>query len=86
MTTSTTRKPEPSTTASLPFCEFSGKKIFTVAEGIPVADALEHASYFLCLANSLLTCPPEEIDADQIFACRHMIEVAKGLVDASGGA
>ncbi|MDT3680304.1 MAG: DUF3077 domain-containing protein [Burkholderiaceae bacterium] len=53
--------------------------ILAVREGVPVGDAIEHASLMLCAALGAL----REREADD-FLCgvEHLIETAKALIDA----
>ena len=86
--TSNTQTPEqdalaPSTTPAHQFYRISGKNLLAVVEGIPTTEALEHASYFLSLADGLLTGAPDDLDDAQVMASRTLIELAKGFVDAA---
>ena len=69
-------------TSPLPFFSAAGypADFFSVANGISNESALEGASMFLDTAISLAS-NPEELDANAIFAVRHLAEMAKALVD-----
>lgn len=69
-------------TSPLPYFSAAGHPadFFTVVEGISVESALDGASMFLDTAISL-GINPEGLDANAIFAIRHLAEMAKALVD-----
>jgi len=58
-------------------------KLFDVRAAVPTDEALETASVFLSSARSLAYLVASECDDDKAFALAHLIEMAKGIVDAS---
>ena len=69
-------------TSPLPFFSAAGRPadFFVVCKAISQESALDGASMFLDTAISLAS-NPEELDANAIFAVRHLAEIAKALVD-----
>ncbi|MGX5217497.1 DUF3077 domain-containing protein [Pseudomonas segetis] len=65
------------------FCQQPTGGLLSVNEGVPITDALEHASCLLACVNSLSASigdgNAEPVDA---YAIQYLNELAKGLIDA----
>ncbi|SNR79007.1 DUF3077 domain-containing protein [Pseudomonas segetis] len=65
------------------FCKLPTGGLLSVNEGVPITDALEHASCLLACVNSLSASigdgNAEPVDA---YAIQYLNELAKGLIDA----
>lgn len=66
------------------FCGFPAGTLFSVNEGMPVADALEQASNLLACVDTLaVQVGTDGVRGSEIFAIQCLAEMAKALVDAS---
>ncbi|MCY1282008.1 hypothetical protein D9M68_619470 [compost metagenome] len=65
-------------------CNPQGQALFVVAEGVPVADALQHASNLLaCINNLTRSAAVERIDDEAIWAAHYLGEMAKAVIEAA---
>lgn len=82
--------PIPSTAGSTFFtqCGSPGQWLFRVNSGIPVEDALEHASNLLgCVQKLTLNVAMSDNDEAGVWAAHYLGEIAKAIIDdALGGA
>ncbi|MBK5355877.1 DUF3077 domain-containing protein [Pseudomonas sp. TH41] len=82
-------EPKIPTTKSTPFarCDHVDHDLFAVQPGIPLLDALEHASVYLSCAEDLAHQAPHatrpEHTASMRWASRQMLGTARSLVQAS---
>jgi hypothetical protein len=58
-----------------------GSDFFRFAAGVPVRDALEHASVHLAVADGMLD--PDGIDGNGVWAVSFLIQSAKAAIDAA---
>ncbi|MCL4182831.1 MAG: DUF3077 domain-containing protein [Burkholderiaceae bacterium] len=70
-------------TAEKPFfgCAAIQGGMYRFAEGVPVKDALEHASVQLAAAYSIID--PDGLDGDGAWAVSFLVESAKAAIDAA---
>lgn len=73
------------TTKSTPFapCDHVDHHLFAVQPGIPLLDALEHASVYLSCAEALAHQAPTATRASLRWASQQMLGTARSLVQAS---
>lgn len=63
-------------------CNARQDPLFSVREGVPMGDALEQASCFLDSAQAI-AYKTDEASTDLFHAAGYLIELAKGVVDAT---
>lgn len=65
------------------FCQLPTGPLLSVNEGVPITDALEHASCLLACVNSLsASIGNGSIEPVDAYAIQYLNELAKGLIDA----
>jgi hypothetical protein len=73
----------PALTTAQPFSVIDGKPLLSACAGVPLADALEHASCLMeCVARLSLTVATDTAQGGEAFAVHYLAEIAKALIDS----